>query len=265
MNCIHTGYDDQPLGRTRAFLSALLAAALCLSGCGAGEETAAVRQPPPPDGREESVTLGGESYPLDAGELCFGTDDPEELAQALVQLPRFTELEFLVVSFRSEKGLEETDLSPLAQLPKLRCLTLDGRFPSLEALTSCPALEDLHLWGSKSQPLPVLPTVRRLYLAQSRGVDWSGVEAQPQLEYLYFSEVDTLPDFDRLAGHPTLKTIFICIDPEVSTAHDLSGWERTTVLDDPEDPMPEWLPLPQEAMRRFLSGEGREIALYFDP
>lgn len=207
--------------------------------------------------------MGGRSYGLDAAEVYFDAADLDELTQGLAQLPRFTELEELFVVYLGEEPPQEADLSAIAQLPGLRTLFLSGAFASLEALASCPALEELHLSQGNGQSLPELPTVRRLYLSQSQCVDWEGVEAQPQLEYLYFSEVDTLPDFDRLAGHPALKTIFICVDKAVTADRDLSAFDRPTVLDSPEDPLPDWLPLPQEELRSFVSGEGREILLDF--
>lgn len=251
---------------------------LCLSSCSSPEKASndATREPCPVESAnkisndtaqeprseaEDRITLGGETYDLSAEEVYFDAETPEELVWGIEQLPRLTDLKKLFIGCSFEQEGAKADLTPLTELVKLESLFLSGDFADLDTLMDCPALTELHLNRGQGQRPPPSVTVKKLFISQSSDVDWAGIEKMPNLEYLYFSEVDTVPDFDQLISHPTLQTIYICVGDEVTGDHDLSEWERPVILDSGDGPLPEWLPLPQDKLREFASGADRKVLL----
>jgi len=249
---------------------------LCVSaGCAApaesgGPENSGASEPPPVEAQEpEDIALGGNAFPPDAEDVYLEANGQESFFQGLAALPAFTKARTVRVALLGGELEGDVDLTALGELPDLESLTVSipGGSGCLEGLAACSALKELHLNGFRELRVPPLE-VGELYISQSKAVDWSALEAMPELAYLYVSETDPLPGFGALARCEALRKVHFELRSAQWEAlggapEDLERLCEALTLTG-EGELPDWLPFPAEELSAFLSRPGAEVVLHRD-
>lgn len=208
-------------------------------------------------------------YNSDSADIILEYENIEELKNYTDDLDFFENPRSIMIALSGLHNGEIFNFDFPKQCTSLEKLTLSN-LNSLDCLRifDKSALKELHINSFDFVDFSNAK-INQIYLSQCKNISWETLKNVSELEYLYISNSDSLPNFEILSDMDEIKTVWLEYSSDEWESMGISS-EKISAELNPEsgkltltDTVPDWFNV--EFCDSFLSESSREIIIRISP